>query len=1333
MQRLCTKLRCLALQSTQTLPSLSASRRLLHHSSPPIHFISTNWNFKSLLNNTTASSPPAIYCFSYSPLPVSLVQVRHVSSRERAKRRKPMTPRTSKIKKPKMKFYSSYKSRFRTMSDGNIRRWREGKNHNAHMKGYLGVEGNQLIFHRDLKATFCEASSGAAFLQPSKKSKSESKSWSLSLVNSGDGAEEEEQPVPLNICLPDEMSMTPDSDKLLPRSPRPLQVSPPRNVSSRKSRKIAAHGSYLSPRRSPRLSALVEPESANVGPNAASVETESNYNKLRRSPSSRFTSVSAGAQTGKPLSLSLKGLRRSPRLTSASPETKGCSSETMFKSSKKVSYSKTRSSAKLIDKPLRLSWPKDADKRTVPSKSNDPNFSGEMKRRKSPRFVAAKAVNYGGTESMRKLEVHNSSLSIEKLLRRSMKTGQATKNGSSNVSIRRLGTHEMGFSEEKVLELSPSFMQATENGDSDVSFKEHRREMCNEKQLTVPFSSSTPLSGVDSAEVKSSSISLSNSWDEHPSKKFKISTADSDMRMSDEKFSKSRHKSNHIFIGNPIPDDEAQERWRWRYELKNMKSKTKSVLVDDSDSDDDEDKIVWNVECHYAQAEINGCAINLGDYVYIKGEEAKHHIGKILEFFKTTYGEKYFRVQWFYRAEDTVMKQETAFHDKRRLFYSTVMNDNLIDCIVSKVSVTQISPKLGLKSNSIPKSDFYFDMEYCVEYSTFRTLPTDNSFESYSSSNCCKEIIPATPTAFSANIPSFGTYKAELTLLDLYSGCGGMSTGLCLGAKASYIDLVTKWAIDSDQAAFKSLKLNHPETHVRNEAADDFLQLLKEWEKLCKRYAVDNVERKYASRSTTSQVERNDGNSPKDADIAPGEFEVSSLVDICYGDPCNTGNRGLNFKVRWKGYGASEDTWEPIEGLSNCEESIQEFVRKGFKSKILPLRGDVDVICGGPPCQGISGYNRYRNVDSPLDDERNRQIVVFMDIVEYLKPKFVLMENVVDILRFDKGSLGRYALSRLVHMKYQARLGIIAAGCYGLPQFRLRVFLWGAHPSENLPQFPLPTHDVIIRYWPPPEFERNTVAYDEDQPRELDDALVLRDALSDLPAVANDEAREEMTYGKPPETDFQRYIRSSIYEMTGSLNGATRITNPLYDHRPSPLFEDDYTRVCLIPKRKGANFRDLPGIIVGKDNVVRRDPTQEKQLLPSGRPLVPDYVFTFEQGKSKRPFARLWWDETVPTVVTYPYCHSQAILHPEQDRVLTIRECARLQGFPDYYRFQGTIKERYCQIGNAVALPVARALGYAMGMAFQKLNGNEPLMTLPPKFSLSTNLQLAKSLSQSTN
>ncbi|KAK4786711.1 hypothetical protein SAY86_010544 [Trapa natans] len=62
------------------------------------------------------------------------MQVRHVSSRDRRSKRKPTSPVVSKLKKTKMKFYSSYKQRFRVMNDGNIRRWKEGKRHNAHLK-----------------------------------------------------------------------------------------------------------------------------------------------------------------------------------------------------------------------------------------------------------------------------------------------------------------------------------------------------------------------------------------------------------------------------------------------------------------------------------------------------------------------------------------------------------------------------------------------------------------------------------------------------------------------------------------------------------------------------------------------------------------------------------------------------------------------------------------------------------------------------------------------------------------------------------------------------------------------------------------------------------------------------------------------------------------------------------------------------------------------------------------------------------------------------------------------------------------------------------------------
>ena len=71
-----------------------------------------------------------------------------------------------------------------------------------------------------------------------------------------------------------------------------------------------------------------------------------------------------------------------------------------------------------------------------------------------------------------------------------------------------------------------------------------------------------------------------------------------------------------------------------------------------------------------------------------------------------------------------------------------------------------------------------------------------------------------------------------------------------------------------------------------------------------------------------------------------------------------------------------------------------------------------------------------------------------MDLVEYLRPKYVLMENVVDIVKFANGFLGRYALGRLISMNYQVRMGMMAAGAYGLPQFRMRMFMWGAQPTE---------------------------------------------------------------------------------------------------------------------------------------------------------------------------------------------------------------------------------------------------------------------------------------------
>lgn len=77
---------------------------------------------------------------------------------------------------------------------------------------------------------------------------------------------------------------------------------------------------------------------------------------------------------------------------------------------------------------------------------------------------------------------------------------------------------------------------------------------------------------------------------------------------------------------------------------------------------------------------------------------------------------------------------------------------------------------------------------------------------------------------------------------------------------------------------------------------------MKEWQKLCKRYAINNLERKHQPRSAASRVTGNNENSQSEADVPPDEYEVERLVDICYGDPSKTGERGLKFKVLHKSF-----------------------------------------------------------------------------------------------------------------------------------------------------------------------------------------------------------------------------------------------------------------------------------------------------------------------------------------------------------------------------------------------------------------------------------------------
>uniref|UniRef100_A0A453Q0P4 BAH domain-containing protein n=3 Tax=Aegilops tauschii subsp. strangulata TaxID=200361 RepID=A0A453Q0P4_AEGTS len=246
------------------------------------------------------------------------------------------------------------------------------------------------------------------------------------------------------------------------------------------------------------------------------------------------------------------------------------------------------------------------------------------------------------------------------------------------------------------------------------------------------------------------------------------------------------------FLGEPVPADEARAKWPQRYQRGAPKR-----------PEDEED---MKARVHYRSAMVDGVVYALGDDVYVMaGENEADYIGRITEFFEGVDKTSYFTCRWYFRPEDTVISRAKFVndhtHDPKRVFLSEEKNDNPLDCIISKVKIIHVDPNMdpAAKAKLVARTDLYYDMSYTVAYSTFANIPSDTTENSGISTDADSENGAPVKTA---------------SLLDLYSGCGGMSTGLCLGSALAGLKLETKWAVDLNSFACKSLKYNHPKTEV---------------------------------------------------------------------------------------------------------------------------------------------------------------------------------------------------------------------------------------------------------------------------------------------------------------------------------------------------------------------------------------------------------------------------------------------------------------------------------------------------------------------------------------
>ncbi|WP_051931360.1 DNA cytosine methyltransferase [Clostridium sp. KNHs214] len=209
---------------------------------------------------------------------------------------------------------------------------------------------------------------------------------------------------------------------------------------------------------------------------------------------------------------------------------------------------------------------------------------------------------------------------------------------------------------------------------------------------------------------------------------------------------------------------------------------------------------------------------------------------------------------------------------------------------------------------------------------------------------------------------------------------------------------------------------------------------------------------------------------------------------------------------------------EKVGIVKDIKEIDEDYVKK---------YGEIDGIIGGPPCQGFSTAGQRI-----IDDERNELYREYFKILEWVHPKFFLIENVTGILNFAKGLVKDDIIKRANNLGYEVFYDTLNAVDYGIPQNRKRVFFLGIRKEYCNKDFEFPVGNLPI--------------------------VSIEDAISDLPSL--DKGEDNTVYSKEPLTEYQKYIR----------NGATTLNN----HLQSAHTEDTKKTIALVPE--GGSLRDIP-------------------------------------------------------------------------------------------------------------------------------------------------------------
>ena len=358
---------------------------------------------------------------------------------------------------------------------------------------------------------------------------------------------------------------------------------------------------------------------------------------------------------------------------------------------------------------------------------------------------------------------------------------------------------------------------------------------------------------------------------------------------------------------------------------------------------------------------------------------------------------------------------------------------------------------------------------------------------------------------------------------------------------------------------------------------------------------------------------------------------------------CGTGGFSKGFE------NSTSAKYEVVFGIDLLETSVKTFnlnhknafslasdIRKLNKHDLLTKlqikKGELDVIVGGPPCQGFSSIRPFRSTND--NDPRNTLFEEYASFVNFFRPKMFVLENVVGLATHQKGKTLEAMQDCFHNLGYETDWRLVNSAHFGVPQKRERFILIGTEKGGEI-RFPSPTH----------MYNGSTIGYhnrlkviepqkpDLFNKTDLPNAITTMDAISDLPPIGSGETAEH--YIKLPSNSYQKERRKN--QDTLELHTATNHSEKMLE----------------IIQYSGKNINCIP-----------------EHLISSG---------------FSSCYSRLDANEPAVTItVNFVHPASNRCIHPVLNRALTPREGARLQSFDDDFQFYGSRTQITKQIGNAV-------------------------------------------------